>query len=479
MFPSLWLSAITGWAGHQRPQKKSRRPQFLKLNVETLETRVTPSHFRGAAMVPQVDATGLLTVTSTSFWRNGAANSLSPAVSGPNINTGMTFVSSVDDTSDSRFTKRVNVHTAQLPNAGLFQIDDGSCCRVSGIINAGEDDWDMTSKINWNGISVTKPITFDFSAVQSEVVRGENYVGNLSAIPKSGVTLTYNQALNTSINSQPPGFVINPTTGALFIPAADTTTYGDNGNNVGADYAFSGNIFASDGSQIEFDWLFDAVAVASNRTPTVNDSVINSAVGNTINKTVTGTDPDGDTLTWTFISLSGPNGATPPIAPTFNPATQKFVWNSTGAAPGTWLALVRAADPGGRTDIGTITINLKPNVDLTGRFKVSSFFFNQIKPTGRITVGYINLTNIGANITGDFTVSFPVADLKVTAFRATRPVKASGYQQDGRYFITFQGGLNKGQSLGIYVQFDKVPALSLDEFRKKLRIFIFSGGAEA
>lgn len=163
------------------------------------------------------------------------------------------------------------------------------------------------------------------------------------------------------IPSQPPGFTINPATGALSISAANTATYADNSSgNPGADYAFSGNIKASDGSFVEFDWLFDAVNTGSNLAPTVNDVIINALVGTTVNTTITGVDdglptPPG-ALSWVDLGLLTPIG-TCANAPTFNTATQAFSWNTTGCAVGPYIYQVQASDSL-LTDVGTITINL-------------------------------------------------------------------------------------------------------------------------
>jgi hypothetical protein len=216
----------------------------------------------------------------------------------------------------------------------------------------------MNSTIVWNGTTGNTPILFNFSAVQPEVVRGSDYSGNLGAVAGPGLTLSYDQVLN-DIPSQPSGFTIDPVTGQLFIPAADTAGYLDNSQgNIGADYAFSGHINASDGSSVEFDWLFDAVNTGSgNLAPVVTDAIINALVGDTINFTFAATDdgnpnPPGG-LTWSFIGFLG-GGAT---APTFDPVTHQFLWDSTGSATGTYVAQVQVSD-GALTDIGLLTINL-------------------------------------------------------------------------------------------------------------------------
>lgn len=319
------------------------------------------SHFRGAAMIPTVNANGLVTVTTTSFWRNGVASGVSASVSGASF---VNSVAQVDDTSDSRFTKSINVVNYQLGQAGTFAITGSSCCRVEGIRNwapsSSSVSWTMNSTIVWDGRSANAPILFNFSAVQPEVVRGVAYSGNLSAIAGTGLTLSYDQILN-DIPAQPPGFTVNSATGALSISAANTAGYLDNSaGNPGADYAFSGNIRASDGSQVEFDWLFDAVNTASNNAPSVNDVIISALVGDTVSTTITGADdglpiPPG-ALSWTNIGLLNPLGSCT-NAPSFNTSTQLFSWNTTGCALGSYIYQVQVSDSL-LTDVGNITINL-------------------------------------------------------------------------------------------------------------------------
>ncbi|MBT9611974.1 MAG: PEP-CTERM sorting domain-containing protein [Burkholderiales bacterium] len=327
-------------------------------------TAAEASHFRGGALIPTVSAGGVLTVSSTTFWRPSAVNQLAVSVGGVGSNAG---IYAADDTSDSRFTKASGTHTFQLTGAGTYAISMSSCCRVSGIQNfvgSSSTSWTMNSSIFWNGSSASAPILFNFSNVQPEVLRGANYNGNLGALGGAGLTLSYDQALNAPIASQPPGFTINAATGALNISAANTATYVDNPtSNIGADYSFSGNIFARDGSgalqgQVEFEWLFDAVNTSSNNAPTVNDLIINALIGDTVNATVTATDdglPSG-LINWVDIGLLGGLG-TCTNAPSFNTGTQAFSWNTAGCTAGTYIYQVQASDTL-LTDFGTITVNL-------------------------------------------------------------------------------------------------------------------------
>jgi Ca2+-binding RTX toxin-like protein len=323
----------------------------------------------------------------------------------------------------------------------------------------------MNSMIYWDG-TATKPISFNFSAVQPEVVRNRAYVGNLSAVAGANLTLTYDQLLNDGITSQPPGFTVDPTSGGLSIPAANTTTYLDNTNTLstGGDYAFSGNIYAKNASgltvgSVEFDWLFDAVNVGSvNLAPAVDDVTTSANVGVIINHTFTGSDQDGDAISWANVGLIGPGGATPAIAPTFNPATQAFSWNTAGSVGGTWIAQVKATDPFGSTDIGSLTINLSSAPDLlassdTG-YSGTDNVTSDNTPTFEGVAGANNTVRVfaGSTLLGTTTAN----GLGQWSFTA-------GTMADGNYGITAQAsdGVNTNTSAALALQIDtQAPTIS-------------------
>lgn len=325
-------------------------------------TAAQASHFRGAALIPSVDANGLLTVTSTTFWRKNAVNDITPVVTGLGA---MTQGASMTDSTDARFDRRVITYTQQLTGAGTFDIAANSCCRVVGIHNSvgnSSVSWEMNSRIVWDGSTANTPISFDFATVQPNVQRGNTYTQNLNAVGGPGNTLTYDNTLNVNGGgtfTQTPGFTIDPTTGQMVIDAASTAILQDNTTNPGADYMFSGNITASDGSFVEYDWVWDAVEATGpeNQPAVVDDIVINALVGDNISEILTAIDPEGDALTWDLLSFLG-DGAN---APTFDPLTQLFEWDTTGSAAGPYIANIRATDTGGLSDVGTIKIFLAEN----------------------------------------------------------------------------------------------------------------------
>jgi hypothetical protein len=228
------------------------------------------STFRGASIVPSINGGGVLMVTLETFWNKGditfpaATDFFIPECNNPIMPVGIP----ITDTTDSNFDKATSVFKCNFtnPGGGLGLVAgiqwSSPFARVSGINNALAVPVDMFAAIFWQPGSANTPISFTLSkvSISPKVVRGTAYSDNLGANPGGSLTLTYDQVLNPSILAQPPGFTINPATGDLSILPIDTTSYLNNPSNVGADYAFSGSIRASDGSLVQFDWLFDAVS---------------------------------------------------------------------------------------------------------------------------------------------------------------------------------------------------------------------------
>jgi hypothetical protein len=331
---------------------------------------VLASHNRGSVLIPSIDANGNLTIDATSFWRTNNVDDVnSVTITGP-VGGSFTLSMGADtlDTSDTRYTRVDESASTNISNlgAGLYTISWGSCCRVSGIPNAG-GNMGTTSTILWDGQTATNPITFDIQNIQPEVVRGSAYSDNLGVTSANSDTLSYDDTvLTVGFSSQATGYSLS-NTGQINIDAASTATYADNASNIGADMAFSGEITARDGSgattaTVQFDWLFDGVAQGANQAPDVIDVIVNASVGDMINTNIMGTDPQmGDLVTLSFVSFTGPGGAiggsmfTPGMAA--NPTSGNFVWDSTGFAAGQYVAIISGTD-GSLTDQGTITINL-------------------------------------------------------------------------------------------------------------------------
>ena len=318
--------------------------------IALASTSAQASHFRGSQLIPSVDANGLLTVEAKSFWRATAVDTVD--LSGSGLSFSQTNIDPTDY-SDSRRAETNQTFQAQLPGAGLYTFGFSSCCWVSGVPNVTGGNFSGNSAIYWDGSSANTPIVFNLENVQQQVIRGVNYSESLGA---SGNGLTYDDTyLATGMNSQANGYSID-SNGVITIAGADTASYADNTNNVGADKAFSGKINAADGSFVEFAWVFDAVGQNDNLAPSITDLTINALIGDNISTVLPVNDPNGDPVTVSFLDLLGPGNVS--IAGSmFNTSSLNFSWSTLGLAAGQYVASFLATD-GSLTDQGTITINL-------------------------------------------------------------------------------------------------------------------------
>lgn len=331
------------------------------VSIAFCATTVQATHFRGAALVPSVDATGLLTVDAKSFWRrdqNALPGSFPHSGVGQIEIVGVGFTQDISISQDISDVRRAEINEQfeiMLPGAGTYTITWSSGSWVQGIPNAG-GNYGTTSTIFWDGTTANAPILFDLENIQQQVIRGAAYTDNLDAV---GVGLTYDDTfLAPGMGSQASGYSVDAS-GQITIDALSTAGYADNLSNMGADQAFSGRINAGDGSSIEYVWLFDGVDQGSgNLAPSINDLVVNALVGDSISELVVATDPNiGDILTLSFINFVGPGGVMPGNS-IFDPITGAFDWDSSGFAPGTYIATFGVTD-GSLSDQGTITINLR------------------------------------------------------------------------------------------------------------------------
>lgn len=327
-------------------------------------TAAQASHFRGATLIPSVSADGTLTVNTTSYWRPTFVDDVGFITVSGGVG-GVSASSNVQDTSDARRTEVTEVFTATLPGAGTYDISFSNCCWVSGVPNAS-GGFGTSSTIVWDGSTANAPINFSLSNIQQEVPRSAGYSDNLGVTGPHSYTYD-DTVVSTGMSSLPADYDIDAT-GTISMPLSTTSAIADNGSNTGADLAFSGEINSSDGSSVEFVWVFDGTddAPDTNSAPSVADITVNAIIGDMIAETVTATDPDGDPVALTFDGFSGPGGAV--LSSTFTDNgddTGSFAWDSTGFTAGTYVALIQGSD-GSLTDIGQITINLsKPVVPPT------------------------------------------------------------------------------------------------------------------
>jgi hypothetical protein len=147
-----------------------------------------------------------------------------------------------------------------------------------------------------------------------------------------------------------PGSPANPpslTSDGLF-------SWNTSGSTLGL-YNFDVTATNAAGSDIGRLWL-NLVAPLP-QPPSVNDTGIEIAPGETVVHTFTAFDADTSLaeLTWSNLVFEGDSVAIPP---TFDPLTRLFSWNTAGSPDGTYKALVTVSDPMGFSDTGALWIGL-------------------------------------------------------------------------------------------------------------------------
>jgi len=310
------------------------------------------SHFRGGTMSATVDATGVVTVTAETRWRKGGTVGSEFPLGGitrvgsfgPGLditfqvldgNTRGVLVTSFPDTdpkfnsalqidivgttvstdfSDPNFDIRRQVFTVDLPALGLgtgtYILYWTDAARIAGINNVtggpfvgGNTPFSLECKIIYDG---TDRVTPSLSTqVNTTVAKGQLYSDNLNASGTGFLTYSFIVG-STSPRYGPtfnvPGITVDAT-GQIEIPPLSTAVLNENNlaGQPAGDYVFKAVITDPDGQYIEQDVLLDVVdtpnqvcfITASDPAPTV-------LVGQTLNLTISASDPDPlDNLTVT------------------------------------------------------------------------------------------------------------------------------------------------------------------------------------
>jgi hypothetical protein len=121
-------------------------------------------------------------------------------------------------------------------------------------------------------------------------------------------------------------------------------------------------------------------------------------------------------------------------------------------------------------------INVTP-VQLPIKFSSTVFFPyrpNSHRPSNLVPA-WVIFTNTGASFTGNFTVEFSLPGVTIKPVTGTPNHVVGIGTTGGKPSITFSGGLKKGQTVSILLDFTYPPSLSDDAIRKMLKVQAFSG----
>ncbi len=227
-----------------------------------------------------------------------------------------------------------------LPAGATFNTSTRAFSWTPTFSQAG--NYSVTFTVSDGSLTASETITISVGSVNQPPVlaaigsksvnEGQTLSFTLSATDPAGGTLTY------SVTGLPSGAAFNTTTGAF----AWTPTYTQAGN-------YSVTFTVSDGSLTDSETI--AITVANvNRAPilaALNPQTV--IAGQTLNFTVSATDPDGDALTYSAPSL--------PAGATFDTSSGNFAWTPTDAQTGT-VNVVFSASDGSLSASATVAITV-------------------------------------------------------------------------------------------------------------------------
>ncbi len=197
----------------------------------------------------------------------------------------------------------------------------------------------------------------------------------------------------------------------------------------------------------------------------------NAAVGSQVTLTATVRDSNGKPIVNTKVHFSVTQG--PQAGLTFDAFTNaqgKADFTYTGHAAGTDHVTASFVDDEREfvsnealVNWGGGALQLKPTVFFPYRP-------NSRRPSNHV-LGWVILTNQGADFNGTFTLTFSLPKGSVRAVNATLHVVSSSVN-NGLASITLSGSVKHGQAVSVLLDFTYPPFLSLDGIRKALHVMI-------
>jgi len=257
----------------------------------------------------------------------------------------MTLIASGSGYVVWRYTVR---HT--YSNDGPFTVSFESCCRISTLENAPDGIFRISTVVDLSNNNQGSPAS-SVSVVQQMIKGGVNTIALPIGDP-DGDSYSCRMA-----NGAESGFPTVAFAGAhlLAVTSDCELTWNTESTTVGDLFAVQVMIEEQRGSRtnaVALDFIIEIVDGTLNQPPTctLNGSASNVvAVGQAFSISMTGDDPDGDSLTINHLGL--PSGGTlTPAAETIDdsPFTGTFSWTPTVASAGSAQAVtVEFTDPGG------------------------------------------------------------------------------------------------------------------------------------
>ena len=325
------------------------------------------SHFRYGTMSWTRSQANPLQVTFniTEAWRAAAPDTLTFSSAAGNFNTftNRTTIGTFTDAASESYTVFNTSITQTFPSASVFNLVAATCCRI-GTLQNGNANADFR-------ISATVDLTQPFSTdVGGPVAQAPIIV----PLPKttSGNFATFQlpfadpdgDAMTVSVSpAGSGGSGLNtalPIAGANMLSVSPTglLSWDTSGTTLGQKYAIQLTVGENDSaSAVPVDFIIEISNDTANQAPIVLGQSLTLEVGDLLNTTIMGSDPDNgpvSPLTWNLDAITGPQTV---ANASFDPLTQMLLWDTTGYALGVYTFFISNFD-GAANGLGQVVVNL-------------------------------------------------------------------------------------------------------------------------
>lgn len=330
------------------------------LTFAAVEANAT--HFRYGTMNWTRDATNPLQVTFnvTEAWRASFTSSLafSSTAGGFNTNTNRTTVGTFTDTAGEQYTVFNTAITQTFPNAGVFNVNSSSCCRISTLQNNNNDtSYNINAVVDLSeplANNVGSPVAQAPIIVPLPISTTASFQLPFADPDLEGVTVSVAAISQSGLTTAIP----NAGGNALTISGTGLIEWNTTGASAGQKYAIQLRVDENDSANsIPVDFIIEIGNGSGNLAPSVDGASLNLEVGDILDFTVTGNDPDNgpvDPLAWTLDSITGPQTVG---NATFDETTQQLIWDTTGFDLGTYTFFISNFD-GAANGLGQILVTV-------------------------------------------------------------------------------------------------------------------------
>lgn len=321
------------------------------------------SHFRyGTTSWVQDTTTREVTFTFTEAWRDTFVGSLNYSLGDGNNHlstTNRTTIGTFTDAVGDGYTLVSSQVTHTYASNSVFNVSGTSCCRIGTLQNAPNANFTLTSTVD---LSAANAGDTGSPVAQAPVIvswpQGPHTFQLPFADPDGdNVTVTANIGTGGSQSGIPSA----PSAGGntLTVNSAGVISWDASAAPLNGKYAFAVNVKEDDSSaSIALDFIIEVNGQGSNNiAPSVDGAAFTLEVGDTLDHTVTGSDPDSgpSALTWNPIStILGPETVTNAL---FDQGTQQLLWDTTGYSLGVYTFFISNFD-GIANGVGQIVVNL-------------------------------------------------------------------------------------------------------------------------